>query len=92
MKKLTIEIEERDEGVALIRVFVGGKQLGVISRLKLEADANELFVPTIEADVAKGLAKEQVAASSPGLRASMEDTLKALRGFRCVEVRAPEGL
>ena len=91
MSKLTIEIEEGPDSSTLC-LFVNGEQLGAVSNLKLETGKLDVVVPAIEVDVAKGLSAEELEKAPEKLRNSIAQTVGALRKFRCVEVRAPEGI
>ena len=91
MSKLTIEIEE-SSGSSVLRLFVDGEQLGAVSSLKLDTEKLDVVVPAVEVDVASDLDADAMEQMSSELRESMVRTVGALRGFRCVEVRAPEGI
>ncbi len=69
------------------RVEVDGKPVAMLSRLSFEADSRR-GSPTVEADVSLGLSPEDWGRLSERARASIRQTVEALRGFRVFAVRS----
>lgn len=72
----------------LSKVFVNGKQIGLISSLDIQVRADEVF-PKIVVRIGEGVTKEMVPGCSADLKAAAQRYIAELRRFPFIQVESP---